>query len=71
MPALAAPCATGARQRGPALAALVWRYHRLHFQPGVRYRLRVVEVRDPNPPADASGLKWVLDAVVEQEPVRR
>ena len=42
-----------------------------NFQPGVRYRLRVVEVRDPNPPADASGLKWVLDAVVEQEPVRR
>ena len=26
-----------------------------NFQPGVRYRLRVVEVRDPNPPADASG----------------
>lgn len=36
------------------------------FQPGVQYRLRVVEVRDPNPAADAAGLRWVLDAVVEQ-----
>ncbi|MGE8658176.1 MAG: META and DUF4377 domain-containing protein [Achromobacter sp.] len=42
-----------------------------NFQPGIRYRLRVVEVRDPNPPADASGLRWVLDTVVEQEIVRR
>ena len=71
MPAPAAPCATVRDSAAQPLAALVWRYHRLHFQPGVRYRLRVVEVRDPNPPADASGLKWVLDAVVEQEPVRR
>ncbi|WP_262358170.1 DUF4377 domain-containing protein, partial [Bordetella pertussis] len=36
------------------------------FQPGIEYRLRVVEVRDPNPPADASGVRWVLDSVVEQ-----
>ncbi|MGS1110044.1 DUF4377 domain-containing protein [Achromobacter anxifer] len=42
-----------------------------NFQPGVRYRLRVVEVRNPNPPADASTLSWVLDAVVEQEIVNR
>jgi hypothetical protein len=41
------------------------------FQPGIRYRLRVVEVRDPNPPADASSVRWVLDAVVEQEIVPR
>jgi hypothetical protein len=31
----------------------------------------VVEVRNPNPPADASTLQWVLDAVVEQEIVNR
>jgi hypothetical protein len=42
-----------------------------HFQPGIRYRLRVVEVQDPNPPADASSVRWVLDAVVEQEIVPR
>ncbi|WP_251864651.1 META and DUF4377 domain-containing protein [Achromobacter sp. Marseille-Q4962] len=41
------------------------------FQPGIRYRLRVVEVRDPDPAADASAARWVLDAVVEQEIVRR
>lgn len=42
-----------------------------HFQPGIRYRLRVVEVTDPNPPADASTLRWVLDAVIEQEVATR
>lgn len=42
-----------------------------HFQPGIRYRLRVVEVQDPNPPAGASSLRWVLDAVIEQEIVSR
>lgn len=42
-----------------------------NFQPGVRYRLRVVEVSNPNPPADASTLNWGLDAVVEQEIVNR
>ncbi len=42
-----------------------------NFQPGVRYRLRVVEVQNPNPPADASTVQWVLDAVVEQEIVNR
>jgi len=36
------------------------------FRPGVEYRLRVVEVRDANPPADAAGVRWVLDVVVEQ-----
>lgn len=42
-----------------------------HFQPGVLYRLRVVETRDPNAPADGSALRWVLDAVVEQIVVSR
>lgn len=42
-----------------------------HFQPGILYRLRVVEVRDPNPPADASSVRWVLDLVVEQHVVDR
>lgn len=42
-----------------------------NFQPGMRYRLRVVEVEDPNPPADPSGLRWVLDRGVEQKIVRR
>lgn len=42
-----------------------------NFQPGIRYRLRVVEVTDPNPPADASSMHWVLDAVIEQEIVTR
>ncbi|MGY6270542.1 DUF4377 domain-containing protein [Achromobacter denitrificans] len=38
-----------------------------HFQPGIRYRLRVVEIQDPNAPAGAPSPRWVLDAVVEQE----
>lgn len=42
-----------------------------NFQPGVRYRLRVVEIHDPNSPVDASALQWVLDAVVEQVVVSR
>ncbi len=42
-----------------------------NFQPGVRYRLRVVEIPDPDSPAGVAGLRWVLDAVVEQEIVSR
>ncbi|HEY9317824.1 heat shock protein HslJ [Achromobacter deleyi] len=42
-----------------------------NFQPGIRYRLRVVEVADPNPPANGSSMRWVLDAVIEQEIVNR
>jgi len=34
----------------------------------VRYRLRVVEIDDPNPVA-AAPRHWVLDAVVEQQVV--
>lgn len=41
------------------------------FQPGIRYRLRVVEVTDPNPPAGGASVRWVLDAVIEQEIVSR
>ncbi|MFK0570727.1 DUF4377 domain-containing protein [Endozoicomonas sp.] len=37
------------------------------FQPGVAYRLRVKEFDVPNPPADASSKKWILDQIVEQE----
>ncbi|MCY1199796.1 MAG: META and DUF4377 domain-containing protein [Achromobacter veterisilvae] len=74
------PCSAGA---GRALcyqvrdsAAQPWQFWYgeitgFHFQPGIRYRLRVVEVQDPNPPADASSVRWVLDAVVEQEIVPR
>jgi hypothetical protein len=31
----------------------------------------VVEVPDPNPPAGGSSMRWVLDAVIEQEIVNR
>ncbi len=40
------------------------------FQPGIDYRLKVVEVRDPNAPADAAPVRWVLDSVVEQAVAR-
>lgn len=39
-------------------------------QPGIAYRLRILEERMPNPPADANPLKWTLDLVVEQEVVK-
>lgn len=42
-----------------------------NFQPGIRYRLRVVEIPDPDPTAGASITRWVLDAVIEQEIVSR
>ena len=42
-----------------------------NFQPGVRYRLRVVEINDPNATLGAAPLRWVLDAVVEQQVVTR
>jgi len=38
-----------------------------NFEPGVAYRLRILEEKVPNPPADASSIKWTLDLVVEQE----
>ena len=39
-------------------------------EPGVAYRLRIKEVKVPNPPADAPARRWVLDMVVEQQLVQ-
>jgi heat shock protein HslJ len=36
------------------------------FEPGISYRLRIIEVPVKNVPADASSLRWILDLVVEQ-----
>ncbi|WP_459615747.1 DUF4377 domain-containing protein [Bordetella sp. 2513F-2] len=36
------------------------------YQPGIEYRLRVVEQRDPQPQAGAPEVRWILDAVIEQ-----
>lgn len=41
------------------------------FEPGVAYRLRILEEQVANPPADASAIKWTLDMVVEQELVKK
>lgn len=38
-------------------------------QPGIEYRLRILEDDVPNPPADASSKRWFLDLVVEQKVV--
>ena len=51
---------------------------RLHYgeiigfthEPGIEYRLRILEDDVPNPPADASSKRWFLDLVVEQRVVR-
>lgn len=40
-------------------------------QPGIEYRLRIIEEKIANPPADASSIRWTLDQVVEQRVVRR
>lgn len=69
------PCSAGAGQMqcyqvrdNPSQPWQLWYGEILgfDFRPGIEYRLRVVEVRDPNPPADAAGVRWVLDVVVEQ-----
>ena len=36
-------------------------------EPGIEYRLRILEEKIANPPADASSIKWTLDMIVEQE----
>ncbi len=36
-------------------------------EPGIAYRLRIKEFDVPNPPADASSKRWILDMIVEQE----
>lgn len=38
----------------------------LDFEPGVAYKLRVREYRVPNPPADASSIRWQLLKVEER-----
>jgi heat shock protein HslJ len=40
-------------------------------EPGIEYRLRVLEDPVVNPPADASSRRWYLDLVVEQKIVTR
>jgi heat shock protein HslJ len=42
-----------------------------NFEPGIAYRLRILEEQVANPPADASAIKWTLDMVVEQEVVKQ
>lgn len=37
------------------------------FTPGTAYRLRIKEFDVPNPPADASSKRWILDLVVERK----
>jgi len=70
------PCGTAAGQcyqvrDTPAQPWQTWPGEILgfQFQPGIEYRLRVVEVRDPDPAAGAAGVRWVLDVVVEQRVV--
>jgi heat shock protein HslJ len=38
-------------------------------QPGIEYRLRIIEEKIDNPPADASSIRWTLDQVIEQHVV--
>ena len=47
---------------------------RLHYgrivdfdpQPGIEYRLRIIEEKVAHPPADGSSIRWTLDQIVEQ-----
>ncbi|AIY43995.1 putative lipoprotein [Collimonas arenae] len=41
------------------------------FEPGIAYRLRILEEPVVNPPADASSIKWTLDMIVEQEIIKK
>ncbi|RJF86145.1 META domain-containing protein [Sphingomonas cavernae] len=38
-------------------------------EPGIEYRLRIIEEKVDNPPADASSIRWTLDQVIEQRVV--
>jgi heat shock protein HslJ len=40
-------------------------------EPGIEYRLRILEDEVPNPPADASSKRWFLNMVVEQRVITR
>ncbi|WP_034159271.1 META and DUF4377 domain-containing protein [Sphingomonas sp. ERG5] len=39
-------------------------------EPGIEYRLRIIEEKVANPPADGSSIRWTLDQVVEQRVVK-
>jgi len=39
-------------------------------QPGIEYRLRIIEEKVKNPPMDASSIRWTLDQVIEQRVVK-
>ncbi|MBO9582218.1 MAG: META and DUF4377 domain-containing protein [Sphingobium sp.] len=39
-------------------------------QPGIEYRLRIIEEKIANPPADGSSIRWTLDQVIEQRVVK-
>lgn len=39
-------------------------------QPGIEYRLRIIEEKVKNPPADGSSIRWTLDQVIEQRVVK-
>jgi heat shock protein HslJ len=40
-------------------------------QPGIEYRLRIIEEKVARPPADSSSIRWTLDQVIEQRVVKR
>ena len=40
-------------------------------EPGVEYRMRILEETGENPPADGSSKRWFLHLVVEQRDVGR
>ncbi|MGO8971529.1 MAG: DUF4377 domain-containing protein [Myxococcaceae bacterium] len=37
------------------------------YEPGIEYRLRILEDDVPNPPADGASKRWFLDLVIEQK----
>lgn len=39
-------------------------------QPGIEYRLRIIEEKVKNPPMDAPSIRWTLDQVIEQRVVK-
>lgn len=39
-------------------------------EPGIEYRLRIVEEKVAHPPADGSSIRWTLDQVIEQRVVK-
>lgn len=56
-------------------ATAPWRLHHgeivgFTHVPGTQYRLRILEDRVPNAPADAPSVRWFLDLVVEQRLVK-